>query len=141
MQAIERLMRMRDGIEPCPAIYAALGISVTDAAEGVVQLRFSPSAALANPQGKVAGGAIATVLDTAAAWACETLLARTGTVTTIECKVNFLRSVALDDAPLSAIGRVMHPGRTIMVAEARLVSARGMDAAFAIISGLVLRQG
>ncbi|WP_411756380.1 PaaI family thioesterase [Sinorhizobium meliloti] len=59
--------------------------------------------------GLVAGGAIATLLDTALAWACDTCVPSDKVSTTIELKVNFLRPVSVNGGTVVATARVSLP--------------------------------
>ncbi|WP_352611977.1 PaaI family thioesterase [Mesorhizobium sp. M0239] len=74
-----------------------MGLPVNEFAPGRVSMSLTPAQAHTNPRGSVAGGIIATALDTAAAWSCH-LLCSEGTVcTTIDLKVNFLRPLDVSE--------------------------------------------
>ncbi|WP_284945022.1 PaaI family thioesterase [Acidisoma cladoniae] len=138
MNAIKRLQAMRDGRAPLPPLYDTLGLSVTSATSGIVGLALRPSERLGNPYGKVGGGALATALDTAAAWACDTVCGADKICTTVEFKTNFLRPVLPHDDILNVIAAVIQCGSRIMVAEARMSTAGGDLVAIAIVTCLVI---
>ncbi|ATU95133.1 hypothetical protein BLM14_25610 (plasmid) [Phyllobacterium zundukense] len=118
--ALETLKAMRDGSRELPPIYDLLQISVIDATEGEVKLQLTPHDGLRSPIGLVAGGVIATILDTTLAWACSTCVPSDKVCTTVELKVNFLRPISVTDGPLVATGRTVHRGNRILVATAEL---------------------
>jgi uncharacterized protein (TIGR00369 family) len=138
MNAIERLQAMHDGRLPLPPLYETLGISVKSATPGIVTLALHPSAHLANPYGSVGGGALATALDSAAAWACDTLCEVDKACTTVEFKTNFVRPVLPDHALLDITASVLHCGSRVMLAEARMTTAGGKLIAIAIVTCLVI---
>lgn len=131
MTNLERLLAIHKGDAEPPPLYQTLGIAVTAAMAGSVTLTLTPSDRHRSPLGLVGGGVIATILDTAAAWACDTLLPEGQVTTTIDIKVNFLRPVRVADAALTAVADVIHPGSRIMVAKATLSHADGRPAAIA----------
>lgn len=138
MTPLERLLAIHKGdIEP-PPLYQTLGIAVTAATAGSVTLTLTPSERHMNPLGLVGGGVIVTILDTAAAWACDTLAPEGQVTVTLDIKVNFLRPVRVEDKALTAVASVVHPGSRIMVAKATLTHADGRPAAIAIATCMVM---
>lgn len=125
MRAIDRLHAIMDDRTDPPALYRTLGIAVMGVARGRVSLTLIPSDRLRSPLGTVGGGVLATVLDTAMAWACDTMLPDGNVCTTLEIKTNFLKPVAIDAAPLMANAHVLHSGSRIMVAQAELLDDAG----------------
>ena len=57
--------------------------------------------------------------------------------TSIELKVNYLRAVHASSGPLTAIGRVVKPGRRVAFAEGEVLDAAGRTVATASSSLLV----
>jgi len=137
-EAIETLLAIRAGRRAPPPVYELLGISVIDAEAGYVQLGFTPDGRFGNPHGATAGGVLATVLDTALAWACDCAAPAGKICTTVEFKVNFLRAVRVDDARLRAEAKVIHGGSRILVADGRLLAPDGTLRASAISTCLVM---
>lgn len=108
--ALDRLKAMRDGLDPLPPLYQTLGISVLFAELGSVAMQLLPASAHGNPHGFVGRGVIATILDTATAWACDTACEPGDNCVTIDLNVNFHRPVNVDDSPLTATATLVHSG-------------------------------
>ena len=140
MNAIERLHAIRDGQCAPPPLYDTLGITVLSAIPGTVTLTLAPCEQLANPHGQVGGGILATALDTAAAWACDTVCQPGRICTTIEFKTNFIKPVWPGDEALEICASVLRGGSRVMVAEARMTSAGGDLVAIAIVTCLVIEH-
>lgn len=103
----------------------SLGILVDVLEVGRTVWRLTPSPAAANAMFTVHGGVIATLMDTAMGSAVYTSLPADTLYTTLELKVNFIRSVSLDAEPLTCEGRSVHVGRRTATAEARVTDAAG----------------
>lgn len=90
-----------------------------------------------NPLGTVHGGWFATLLDSAVGCAVHSTLPAGKGYTTLELKVNMLRS--LDDrVPLvRAEGKVVHAGRQVALAEGRIVGPDGKLYAHATTTCLI----
>ena len=74
-----------------------------------------------NPLGSVHGGWYATLLDSALGCAVHTTIPAGRAYTTAELGVNIVRAATLKTGPLRAIGTVLHGGRQLATAEARIV--------------------
>jgi uncharacterized protein (TIGR00369 family) len=135
MPPLERLQRLRTGELALPAVYTSLRISVVGAHRGRVRIALQPHECQANPHGLVAGGALVTALDTAAAWACETVDEQSRRAVTIELKTNFFRPVTLSQGVIAIAARVLFHGRRTAVALARAVDTeRKLVHAVAIVT-------
>lgn len=78
-----------------------------------------------NPMGTVHGGWFATLLDSAVGCAVHSMLPAGKGFTTLELKVNMVRSLN-DGVPLvRAEGKVIHTGRQVATAEGRIVGPDG----------------
>ncbi len=87
--------------------------------------------------GTVHGGWFCTLLDSAAACAVHTTLPAGKGYTTLEIKVNMVRPLT-DAVPLvRAEGRVIHAGKQVATAEARLVDVDGKIYAHATSTCLI----
>ncbi len=102
----------------------ALGFRVDEVASGAVVLTGSPDARFYNLIGTIHGGWAASILDTAMALATLSTLDPDHTFTTLDIKVNYLRPIAAGTA-VRAEGRVLHGGRRVALAEAKLVDSGG----------------
>ncbi|MCQ4632628.1 PaaI family thioesterase [Shinella sp. CPCC 100929] len=138
MNAEERLTAITTGELDVP-VYGLLSLRVVEFSAEVVKLVLKPLPAHANPYGKVAGGVIASSLDTAAAWAGDLQCSNGSFCTTIDIKVNFLRPLAITDSEVEIIATPVHIGARIMVAEAKMVRDDGKLVAVATATLAVLQ--
>ncbi|MBL1377284.1 PaaI family thioesterase [Zobellella iuensis] len=78
-----------------------------------------------NPLGTVHGGWFATLLDSALGCAVQSTLPAGRSYTTAELHVNIVRPASHRTGPLRAIGTVIHGGRQLATAEARVEDEKG----------------
>jgi uncharacterized protein (TIGR00369 family) len=76
-----------------------------------------------NPIGAVHGGVAATLLDSCMGCAVHTTLDAGVAYTTTDLHVRYVRAMTAATGRVLAIGQVVHPGRRMVTAEARLVVA------------------
>lgn len=110
-----------DGI----GVGAALGIRHEVLAVGHTVWTLTPSPAAANAMMIVHGGVITTLMDTAMGSAVYTRIPDGAFYTTLELKVNFIRSVQLTDEKITCDARTVHVGRRTATAECTVTSASG----------------
>lgn len=103
-----------------PSIGRLLGMHLTSVGHGEVTFELNTQPDFSNPLGTVHGGIAATMLDSAMGCAVHTTLPAGVGYTTLELKVNYIRSVAVDGRTLIAEGKVIHSGRTTATAEGRV---------------------
>ena len=128
---------IRDGELPPPPIAKLMQMGVTALEEGRVEFTCELDESVYNPIGVVHGGLVCTLLDTVAGCAVHTTLPKGMAYTSIELKVSYLRAVHASSGPLTAIGRVVKPGRRVAFAEGEIVDAQGKSVATASSSLLV----
>jgi uncharacterized protein (TIGR00369 family) len=92
---------------------ATIGASLVAVREGEVEIALPFSAALTQQHGFIHGGAVTSIVDSACGFAALSMMPAEAAVLTIEFKVNLL-SPAKGER-LRAVGRVVRPGRTLMV--------------------------
>jgi len=92
---------------------ATIGASLGAVRKGEVEIVLPFSGALTQQHGFIHAGVVTTLIDNACGYAALTLMPQDAAVLTTEFKVNFL-SPAKGER-LRAIGRVVRPGRTLMV--------------------------
>ena len=114
---LETMQAIRDGILPPPPIAMLMQMGITGLEEGRVEFTCAVDESVYNPIGVVHGGLVCTLLDTVAGCAVHTTLPAGVAYTSIELKVNYLRAVHASSGPLTAIGRVVKPGRRVAFAE------------------------
>ncbi|HYC03948.1 MAG TPA: PaaI family thioesterase [Azospirillaceae bacterium] len=120
LPGIEIIQRMIDGRLPAPSIAATIGMGPVEVEEGRVVFEGRPGDHLLNPLGGIHGGFAATLLDSVLGCAVHTTLAPGFTYGTVELKVNYVRGLSHKSGPVLAEGKVIHVGRSIATAEARL---------------------
>jgi uncharacterized protein (TIGR00369 family) len=128
---------IRDGELPPPPIAKLMRMDVTALEEGRVEFTCELDESVYNPIGVVHGGLVCTLLDTVAGCAVHTTLPAGVGYTSIELKVNYLRAVHTASGPLTAVGRVVKPGRRVAFAEGEVLDAAGRTVATASSSLLV----
>jgi len=134
---LETMQAIRDGILPPPPIAMLMQMAITGLEEGRVEFTCAVDESVYNPIGVVHGGLVCTMLDTVAGCAVHTTLPAGVGYTSIELKVNYLRPVHAASGPLTAIGRVIKPGRRVAFAEGEVLDAAGRSVATASSSLLV----
>ena len=97
-------------------------IAVSD---GSATFEAQPSPKFYNPQMRVHGGYCATLLDSALGCAVQTKLPALIGYGTIELKVNYVRKLDVTAGRILCTGTVIHSGRTMLTAEARVVDEAG----------------
>lgn len=108
-----------------PAIGRLLGMHVDEVEHGRVVISLETQPDFANPLGSTHGGIAATLLDSVMGCAVHTTLDAGVGYTTLELKVNYIRTVPVDGRRLSAEGTVVHVGRRVATAEGRVLDERG----------------
>jgi uncharacterized protein (TIGR00369 family) len=134
---LETMQAIRDGVLPPAPIAMLMQFDLRAFEEGRVEFGCLLDESAYNPIGVVHGGLVCTLLDTVAGCAVHTTLRAGVGYTSIELKVNYLRAVHASSGPLTAIGRVVKPGRRVAFAEGEVLDAAGRTVATASSSLLV----
>lgn len=118
----ERLQRIERAIEAVP--YARLlGIELEKVTPGEATLTLAIRPELSQNHGVVHGGAIASLIDTATAFAILTLLGPEERVTTVDLSISFLRPGF--EGQLRATARVLRQGRRLLATSAEVTDEAG----------------
>lgn len=118
----ERLERIERAIEAVP--YAQLlGIELEKVIPGEATLTLDIRPELTQNHGVVHGGAIASLLDTATAFAILTLLEPQERVTTVDLAISYLRPAL--EGKLKATARVLRQGRRLFAVSAEVTDPSG----------------
>ena len=123
LSGLEYMQSILDGTNPGPPIGATMGYTLHSVAEGHCVFRGTPEFAVTNPMGTVHGGWYGTLLDSAMACAVMTRVPRGSVYTTLEYKINILRSIPLG-MQVDCIGTTDHVGRSTGVAHGEI---RGVE--------------
>lgn len=125
MSGVEFLTEIAEGRMPQPPVSSMLDFRLTRVAPGEAVFEFRPSARHYNMIGSVHGGVASTLLDSALSCAVHSTLAKGTLYTTLELKTNFVRRIDTSTGVMRCEGKVIHAGRRVATAEARLVDAEG----------------
>jgi uncharacterized protein (TIGR00369 family) len=125
MSGLDYLEAMLRGEIPGPPIGSLVNFQLTEAERGRVVFEFTPAEYHFNPFGSAHGGIPATMLDSAAACAVHSTLPQGIGYTTLEIKVNFVRPVTMESGRMRCEGTVVHEGRRVATAEARMTDRGG----------------
>lgn len=134
---LELMQAMLIGELPFPPIAATLDFTLVAVADGMATFQGTPQVRHLNPMGTVHGGWFATLLDSALGCAVHTKMPPGRAYTTAELGVNLVRALTPKVPRVRAIGQVIHAGRQLATAEARLVGPDGTLYAHATTTCLV----
>ena len=122
---LEFLRAIMDGAVAPPPMAVLMNATITTADRGHVVFKAVPDEEHYNPHGSVHGGYAATIFDTALGCAVHSLLDKGYGYTTLELHVNYVRPITRESGSLVCDARVLHGGKRIATAEARLTDAKG----------------
>jgi len=122
---LEQMQAILQGALPAPPIAKTLDFLLLEVDAGRAVFQGTPSPAHLNPMGSVHGGWFATLLDSALGCAVHTTLPPGRGYTTAELSVNYVRALLPKVVRVRAEGRVVHAGKQLATAEARLVGPDG----------------
>lgn len=125
LSGLEIYQRVAAGSLPGPPLLQTLDIRIVEVAHGRIVLQGRPRPTFCNPMGSAHGGWIATLLDMAAGSAVQTTVPAGRSCTTSNLSIHYVRALLPDVGLVRAIGRVVHPGRTMGTSEAQVVGADG----------------
>ena len=134
---LEMMQAMLRGEIPYAAIAKTLDFTLLSVSPGVAVFQGTPLAQHLKPLGTIHGGWIATVLDSALGCAVHTMMPAGRSYTTAELSVNYVRGVTPQVRRVRAEGKVIHCGRQLATAEARLIGPDGKLYAHATTTCLV----
>lgn len=134
---LQFMQAMLRGEVPYPPIARTLDFMLVAIGNGTAVFQGTPKAEHYNPLGSVHGGWFATLLDSALGCAVHTMMPPGRAYTTAELSVNLVRAVTTDVPRVRAEGRVVHCGRQLATADARLVGPDGKLYAHATTTCLV----
>ena len=104
---------------------------------GRVVFQGTPDKRHYNPLGGVHGGYFCTLLDSALGCAIHSTLPKGIGYTTLELKVNLIRSLNDEVGPVRAEGKTIHVGKRVGIAEAIITDADGKQYAHATTTCLI----
>ena len=125
MSGLDGLRAMAAGEVPAPPIAQTLGFRLVEVEPGRATFTVEPAEFHYNPIGVVHGGLALTLLDSAMGCAVQSTLDAGAAYTTLEVKANFVRALTSATGTVRCTGTVVHGGRTVATAEARIEDADG----------------
>jgi len=126
LTGLELMQAMLRGDLPYAAIAKTLDFTIVEVSEGRAVFQGTPGPAHLNPMGTIHGGWYATLLDSALGCAVHTMMPVGRGYTTAELGVNLVRAINPAKAPRVRVeGKVIHCGRQLATAEARLYGPDG----------------
>lgn len=131
----ERLARIREAFASVP--YAKLlGLELGEMKPGVAKLHLDMRDELKQNQGVAHGGVVASLIDTAAAFAVVTRLEPGERVTTTDLTIHYLRPIM--SGRLTATARIVRGGRRLFVLSVEVTNEQQILLATAVTSYLKL---
>jgi uncharacterized protein (TIGR00369 family) len=123
MNGPQRARALVEGTLPLPPFAVLIGLEVVEAGGGRTVFALMPDEYLYNPVGVVQGGMLCSLFDAALAIAIQSTLPAGAGMTTLDLHTTFLRPVSGATGRVRCIAEVLHLGRTVASAQARLVDA------------------
>jgi uncharacterized protein (TIGR00369 family) len=120
LDGLTAMRAMIAGELPPPPFGVLLGFELVEVQEGRVVFAVEPGEQHYNPIGTVHGGLAATLIDSATGCAVHTTLPAGTGYTTTDVQVRFVRPITRDTGRIECVGEVVHRGRTLATAEARI---------------------
>lgn len=134
---LEMMQAMLRAEIPYAAIAKTLDFVLLEVSPGRAVFQGTPLAQHMNPLGTVHGGWAATLLDSALGCSVHTMMPPGRAYTTAELSVNYVKGLMPKVQRVRAEGKVIHCGRQLATAEARLVGPDGTLYAHATTTCLV----
>ncbi len=137
---LERLEAIAAGRMAHTPMWRTLGMTLSEVEPGRALFTVMPEEKHYNGQGIAHGGLTATLIDSAAACAVISVLGPRDWSTTVDVTVKFVRAVRGEDGPVRCEGRILHAGRRIATAEARVFDRRDRLLAHGESTCMVVRE-
>lgn len=125
MTGLQTLQAMLRGELPYPPIARTLAFQLLEVGEGRAVFQGAPGPDHLNPMGGIHGGWYATLLDSALGCAVHTMMPPGRGYTTAELGINLVKAINGKVQRVRAEGKVVHCGRQLATAEARLYGPDG----------------
>jgi uncharacterized protein (TIGR00369 family) len=138
MDGLEFVQAVRDHQLPPPPIEKLMQIELVSVVPGEAVFKCKPDDSAYNAVGAVCGGLVCTMLDTAVGCALHSTMPRGKGFTSIEIKVNFLKTVRQSSGVLTATGIVIKAGSRVAFTEGTVTDASGVLVATASSTLLVV---
>ena len=122
---LARLQQLLEGGEGGPML-KTMQQRVVSAIDGEVVVEGTPAPQFNNYQGRIHGGYLAALVDTALGAAVASKLPLNIGFGTVDLNVKFVRKFEVATGPVYATGRVVHAGRSMITAECKVADTSGV---------------
>jgi uncharacterized protein (TIGR00369 family) len=140
LNGLDVLRRRLNSDMPRSPIMVLMDLEAVSYEKGLAVLEGTPGEHHYNPHRVVHGGFAATLLDAALGSAVHTMLEPGFAYTTLELKVNYTRAIVAETGKVRCEARVVHAGRTIVTAEAKVVDSAGKLYAHGVATCMIVPQ-
>lgn len=140
LTGLEIIQGVQQGMLPFASIAKTLDFMLMSVEKGRVIFQGSPGRNHMNPMGTIHGGWFASILDSALGCAIHTMLPAGRSYTTTELSVNLVRALTPAISRVRAEANVLHCGKQLATAEAKLVGPDGKLYAHATTTCLVFES-
>ena len=138
---LEFLRALQSGALPPPPMALLMNLQILECEKGRVVFAGTPGPEHSNPHATIHGGYAATLFDTALGCAVQSMLERGTAYTTLELHVNFVRPITRDTGRLRCEAVVLHGGKRVATAEAKMTDPNGRLMAHATTTCLISPRG
>lgn len=135
---LEHLRGIARGELPPPPIAETLGLELLEVEPGRVVFGLPAHEFLFNPIGSVHGGALATLIDSAASCAVHSVLDAGVAYATTDLHVTYVRAFGAGARRATCTGDLLHAGRRLATATARVLDGEGRLLAHGTVTCAVL---
>jgi acyl-CoA thioesterase len=125
-------------VKPKQRFWELLGIEIVDVKEGWAKLRLPFSKKLIHPLGVAHGGAIFSLADSAVAMALLGLAGKDEEFTTVEMKINYVRS--FKEGEMIAEASIFNKGNRIALGDVEIHDERGRLIAKSLATYLITKN-
>jgi uncharacterized protein (TIGR00369 family) len=125
MTGLEYMRRVMTGDVPPSGMGQLMNFKLVEVSEGRAVFTIQPDERHYNGLGIAHGGLAATLLDSAAGCAINTMMPAGRIFTTLEMKVNYVRPMTRETGEVRCEANVIHVGGRIATAEGRIVDRNG----------------
>ncbi len=138
--ALEKLERIRTGVDPYPPMWETVPIALIDVEAGCIRMTARADERHINALGTVHGGFAATVLDTALGLTIFVSIDGDARHTTVDLAVKLVRPVPLHET-LTVQTELIHVSRSVGVSQGTLRDTAGRALAHGTTTCHIRRQG
>ncbi len=102
-----------------------LNMRVVAAGDGTATVEATPDYQFYNPMMRIHGGYLATLVDACLGSAVITKLSAGSGAGTVNLNISYVKKVDVNTGVLKAVATVLHAGRSMLTAEAKITDANG----------------